>query len=228
MFSIAVLVLIASSTLPPSEAETLLREMDKKIAAAKTLCVEFEVRLRGEAVARGSLALADGNRFRNEFAVGTGAPPRVLVSDELRMSGSAAGRPTAVTVPAWHNEVLRSWLGRGGTFLSMSAAARLVDKGTATRPGPADGPHVSRARLLADEEVDGVKARVVEYDLNWNALPSGFRVAKVRVWIDPGTKLPVRRTMLFGGKSGGETFTAIHSKFEIDTEIEEKRFELPK
>ena len=228
MFPLVLLLSAAHFALPPNEAELLLREMDAKIRAAKTLRVEFEIKLRAESVARGSLVLADGNRFRSEFAVNTGGPPTVLVSDGVRVRGGAAGLPAAVTVPAWHNEALRSWLGRGGTFLSMSAAARLVDKGTAERPELADGPRVTKARLLPDEEVGGVTARVVEYDLTWRALPSGFRVAKVRVWIDPRTRLPVRRTMMIGGKSGGETFAATHTRFEIDPKIDDKLFEIPK
>lgn len=228
MSSIALLLSAAASALPPSEAEFLLRAMDKKIAAAKTLRVEFEIKLRSESVARGSLVLADGNRFRNEFAVGTGAPPTVLVSDGVQVRGSAAGRPIAVPVPAYHNEVLKSWLGRGGSLTSMSAAARLVDKGTTKRPESSDGLRVSKARLMPDEEVGGVKARVVEYTLSWQALPYGFRVAKARVWIDPRTGLPVRRTMPFGGNSGGETFTTTQTRFEIDTKIDEKLFEHPK
>lgn len=93
-----------------------------------------------------------------------------------------------VLYPDWH-EVQRSWLSRGVTVLSMAEVDAHTREGT--RPGPGDAPRVVRARRLPDEEVNGVKRRVVGYDLSGWAAVGEFNDARVRVWIHPKPKLPV-------------------------------------
>jgi outer membrane lipoprotein-sorting protein len=215
----------------PGDGEKLLREMDATIAAAKTLRIEFVIEMRqSEQVARGWLALADGNRFRHEVKLGD--QTSVVVSDGRRVGGPRLGEVGSLfpkaPLPAWHNEVLQSWLGRGGTFLSLMAVYEQVNQRPGETPGFEDRPRASNSKLLSDEEVNGARTRVVEYDLTWSATAPDFRTAKVRVWIDPKTKLPVRRTMTFGDKPGGERFTATHTKFEIDPKLDDTIFEIPR
>jgi outer membrane lipoprotein-sorting protein len=93
---------------------------------------------------------------------------------------------------------------------------------------------VSNVKLLPDEEVGGVKARVVAYDLTWKAFGTPDTV-KMRVWIDPKTKLPLRRTMTVKLPAVGQpgagvkdaVYTAVHKKFEINPKLDDKLFELP-
>jgi hypothetical protein len=195
---------------PPSEGERLLRDMEAKIVAAKTLRIDFEIetppgflnftgRSGPPTKFTGSLALGDRNRFRYELK---GPFPGILISDGRRIGGewlpmnTGRGDPT---LPDWHNEVLRQWLGRGGTLMSMLAMSQVLGAKPIERPAPTDGPRTRKIRRLPDEDVQKVKAHVVEYDLTWAgaALDLGVReqATKVKVWIDPKTSLPIRRTM---------------------------------
>jgi outer membrane lipoprotein-sorting protein len=216
---------------PPSEAEQLLRQVDGTIVAAKTLRIDFEIR---KADARpdegpplkGFLVLGTGNRVRCDM---TGWLTATVVSDGKRLVTVVANPPErkAQAVPEWFGDTLRAWLGRGGTFL---ATGRLLDYAAgpdAGRPGPADGPRVSNARVLPDERVSGATVRVVEYELAWDGRPATATKARVRVWIDPATRLPVRRTMTFSDGAKAESFTATHTRFEIDPKADDSLFRLP-
>jgi outer membrane lipoprotein-sorting protein len=212
------------------EAELLLHQMDETIRAAKTLRIEFEItgtEHESWFPLRGSLVLADRNRYRFEWRT-TGGPEDLTVGDGERIGTRGLLKfrgPEFRPQPDWHNEVLRSWLGRGGTV--MSALVMEVLKTADGRvPGPGVGPCTSKARLLPDEEVNGVKARVVEYDLTWpRLLPADpSKPIKVRVWIDPKTKLPIRRSMA----DGTHRFTATHTKFELNPKLDDVLFVLPK
>jgi len=222
-----------ASPFPPTEAELLLREIATQITSAKSLRIEFEIRNdapdKADQFLKGSLILGDRNRLRFEQ---TGWMTATAVSD---------GRRTVIRVvnpdekrtqdtPEWFNEVLKGWLGRGGTYVSVSRAIELLDTAGAARPGAGDGPRVEKATVLPDEQLDGVKTRVVQYDLTWAKHPATGEAdtARVRVWIDPTTKLPLRRTMTFATGEQDETYTAIHTKFELNPKLDDMLFELPK
>lgn len=213
----------------PGEADLLLAQMDARIRAAKSLRIEFVITKgteKRDRVMKGSLMLASRNRFRIESnADGESA---VTVSDGKRMVTTGTGKKDEDAVPDWHNEVLKSWLGRGGTCLSVMAVGRWEERTTGKRPGAADGPVVTKAKLLPDEEVDGVKARVVEYDLIWTGPPSDLGEARVRVWLDSKTLLPLRRKMTIRDGLLEGNWTAVHTKFELDPKLNDKLFELPK
>jgi outer membrane lipoprotein-sorting protein len=235
----AAMVLWISPALVPGEAELLLRAVDARIAAAKSLRIEFVIDSRTFGrFTRGSVLLADGNRFRQEMKT-LWLPPTLVIGDGKGVfARPAAGAADAAfpsdSEPDWHNAVLQSWLGRGGTFLARAAVSERIGKHAAGRPGPSDGPRTSNAMLLPDETVNGAPARVVEYDLVWPLLPKEFAGGKVRVWIDAKTKLPLRRTlvlaqpMVLEGKPVEDVLTATHTKFEIDPKLDAGLFELPK
>jgi outer membrane lipoprotein-sorting protein len=81
---------------------------------------------------------------------------------------------------------------------------------------------------MSDEKVAGVTAKMMDYDLFWERLPTTANTARVRVWIDPATKLPLQRTITFPVGAKGESFTAVHTKFEIDPKLDDTLFRLPK
>lgn len=215
-------------------AEALLREMDAKITAAKTLRIEFELWGEGDKPwVKGSLAIAERNRIRCELQFrNEPQPTAVLVGDGKRRSIVSGDKAEILPMPDWYTEVVKSWLGRGGTYLSLWKVEQFRARTpVGKKPGPGSGPKLSNVRLMPDEEVNGVKCRVVGYDLagEKDDLPD----AHGRVWIDPKTKLPVRRELDFGfGVPGARTkarpSTAVHTKFEIDPKLDDKLFEIPK
>jgi outer membrane lipoprotein-sorting protein len=226
----------------PTEADLLLARMDATIRNARSLRMEVTITSPGglpPLPARGSVVLDDRNRFRLELALADDTPKTtwIAVADGKAMVGVGGSGPVPVPpylkglVPAWHNDVLRRWLGKGGTMFSVQAMAWYLQRAKGKEPGPEVGPFVSKSRLLPDEEIGGTKARVVEYDLTWKGVwdvTGEPTPVKVRVSIDPKTSLPVRRTVDWGPRSYLSDFTATHTRTEIDPKLDDKLFELPK
>jgi outer membrane lipoprotein-sorting protein len=229
MFAFA-LALAVSPAAPPTDADLLLGEVDARITAAKTLRIEFEIRRADtpdEPPLKGSLVLGTNNRLRYEM---TGWMTASAVSDGKQLVTvvvSPAERKSQ-PMPEWFGETLRAWLGRGGTYASTAKAFEYADSPEASRPGTEESPRVSNAQLMPDEKVGGVTAKVINYDLFWERLPTTANTARVRVWIDPATKLPLKRTMTFPVGAKGKSFTAVHTKFEIDPKVDDALFRLPK
>lgn len=229
MFAFALALAVAPAT-PPTDAERLLAEVDARITAAKTLRIEFEIRRAVKAEEpplKGSLVLGADNRLRYEMS---GWMTASAVSDGkllVTVVVSPAERK-AQTMPEWFGETLRAWLGRGGTYVSTAKALEYAENPEVSRPGTEEGPRVSNTKFMPDETVGDGTARVIDYDLTWERLPTTGNTARVRVWIDPTTKLPLKRTMTFPVGAKGESFTAVHTKFEIDPKLDDKLFRLPK
>ena len=231
MFALA-LVLATVPAAPPSDAERLLSEMDAKITATKALRIEFEIRKIAERAdeeqpLKGSLVLGTQNRLRYEV---TGWLTSSVVSDGKQLQSVVVNPAMRKTqpMPEWFGDTLRAWLGRGGTFVATGRLLDFVADPDASPPGTEDGPRLSNAKLMSDEKVGAVTAKVVEYDLAWEKLPTTATTARVRVWIDPATKLPLKRTMTFPFGSKSESFTAVHTKFEIDPKLDDGLFALTK
>ena len=226
-----VLSTIPSFPFPPIEAELLLREMDARINAAKTIRIEFTIDDshvgKEQRLTQGSLVIADRNRFRYELK---GTITANVVSDGKRMVSVFAKPPEKKSqlTPEWFNEVLKSWLGRGGTFVSFGKVLAYAEASVGNQPGEEAGPRVSNARMLPSEDLNGVKARVIEYDLAWPKILADIDAAKVKVWIDLKTKLPLRRTMTLQFGSEEKRYVAIHAKFELNPVLDDKQFELSK
>jgi len=231
MFALA----LALATVPAApdtsaEAERLLREVDARITAARALRIEFEirkvaVRADEEQPLKGSLVLGTNNRVRYEV---TGWLTSSVVSDGKLLQSvivNPAGRKTQA-MPEWFGESLRAWLGRGGTFVATGRILDYAADPDASPPGAEDGPRVSNAKLMPDEKVGAVTARVVVYDLAWEKLPTTATTARVQVWIDPASKLPLKRTMTFPVGAKAESFTAVHTKFQIDPKLDDTLFRL--
>lgn len=232
MFTFAfVLSTVPSFPTVPNEAELLLKEMDAKIIAAKSLRIEFTIDdssvSHEQRLANGLLVVADGNRFHYDLS---GSIVAKVISDGknvVSVFAKPAEKKSQLT-PDWFSEVLKGWIGRGGTFVSAGKALEYAEKSVGERPGANKAPRLSNVRLLASEDLNGVKARVVEYDLAWPNMIGDNEAAKVRLWIDDKTKLPLRRTMTFEFGTEKKTYTAVHAKFELNPDLGENLFELPK
>lgn len=232
MLTLTLLLSVMPSAPPsPNDAEHLLAEMDAKIATAKTIRIQFTIDDSNadtkQRLADGTLVISTRNRFRYDL---TGNVTAKVVSDGRQLV-SVFAKPAekkSQLAPVWFNDILKSWLGRGGTFISCGKILDYAHASAGEQPSDKVGPKTSKARMLPDEDVNGIKARVVEYDLAFPKMLGDMDAAKVRVWIDPKTKLPIRRTMKFRFGSEDKTYTAIHTKFEIDPKLEDNLFELPK
>lgn len=224
-----VLSAVPSFPIPPNEAERLLREMDAKIAAAESIRIDFVINdnnNKDKKLTDGFLVIAKRNRMHCEMI---GMVAGSVVSDGKRMVIVRGPSETKSLVPPeWFNQTLQNWLGRGGTFMSFSRLLEYVEMKHEKAPDAKLAPQVGNTRMLPSDDYEGVKAQVVEYDLTWPKVTGDADTARVRVWIDASTKLPLRRTMKFKMNSEEQTFTATHVKFELNPKTDEKLFELPK
>lgn len=232
MLTLTLLLSVMPSAPPsPNDAELLLADLDAKITAAKAIRIQFTIDDSNadtkQRLADGTLVISTGNRFRYDL---TGNITATVVSDGKQLVNVLAkpAEKKSQLAPVWFNDVLKSWLGRGGTFISCGRILEYANASIGEQPSDKVGPKTSKARMLPEEDVNGIKACVVEYHLAFPKMLGDMDAAKVRIWIDPKTKLPIRRTMKFRFGSEDKTYTANHIKFEIDPKLEDKLFELPK
>lgn len=226
------LFLAALCSAPPADGEELLQALDKKILAAKTLRIEFEVHQESgglrNLLASGVVRVADANRFRTEIDFHTdGRRGReVTVCDgttAIRRTGPSPAELKQTerrAVPRWCTAALRERLGRGGTFLTVELMWQQAKDPKAAGPGAELAFQTDKVALGVAEKVKDVECWVVDYDLG----VGGSLTARTRTWVDPRTGLPVRRRM----EALENVFTATHTAFAVDEEMDDKLFALPK
>jgi outer membrane lipoprotein-sorting protein len=228
------LLLAAACSAPPADGEQVLQDLDRKITAAKTLRIEFEVNQESDGLPRllasGVIRVAGKNRFRTEidFHSEGQSSHQVTICDgttAVRRTGPSPAelRQTEKrAVPPWYTSALLDRLGRGGTFLAVELMWQQAKDPKAGRPGGGLAFVTDKIALgAAPEKLKEAECWVVDYDLTPG---DGNPTAKTRVWVDRKTGLPVRRRM----EVLGSVFTATHSAFAIDEKMDEKLFELPK
>jgi outer membrane lipoprotein-sorting protein len=229
----SLLALAAVCSAPPADGEQVLADLDKKVTAAKTVRIEFEVNQESggltNLLASGVVRIDDRNRFRTEIDFHTdGRRGReVTVCDgttAVRLTGPSPAelKPAGKrAVPPWYTTAVRERLGRGGTFLAVELLAQHATDPKAARPGAEAAIQTDKAVLgPAAEKINDVECWVVDYELT----AGGGLTAKARVWVDQKTGLPVRRRL----EALGNVFTATHAAFALDEKTDDKLFELPK
>jgi outer membrane lipoprotein-sorting protein len=85
-----------------------------------------------------------------------------------------------------------------------------------------DAP-VTNFKLGAKEMVGDITAQVVTYQLDFNG-----RSAKISVWIDTKTQLPLKRVVSVDQDGQMFHITETYSTFAIDPKLEPELFEIPK
>jgi outer membrane lipoprotein-sorting protein len=226
------LLLAAVCSAPPADGDQVLQDLDKKLLAAKTVRIEFEVHQESAGLsnllASGVVRTADKNRFRTEidFHNDGGSRREVTVCDGttvVRLSGPSPSELKQTgkrAVPRWYTTAVLERLGRGGTFLSFELMWQEAKDPKAAAPGAELNFLTDKVALGAPEKVKEVECWVVDYDL----AVGGALTAKSRTWVDQKTGLPVRRRL----EALGNVFTATHSAFVLDEKMDDKLFELPK
>jgi outer membrane lipoprotein-sorting protein len=208
------------------EAERLVRSVQDKVRAAKTVRVRFEVAvtdaLGKTGTVNGTLVLGDGQKYRaeGEGTVFGQAVKFTEVSDGDRTAYRDAQDPKRdATEPAAKGAgtYWRGALPRDGFLIgSLNLKER-------SEWGP-DAVKLSDFKLAGEETVGGRKARVVGYAVT---VKGGSDPLPVKVWVDAETGLPVKLA-LTGGKSDIRAVTETYAEFAIDPKVDARTFELPK
>ena len=221
LIALAVLALMIPQE--SSEAETLFKKMEEKIAKAKTIYAGVATpgdAMKAGAVTAGGEFFAEGpNRFRLDIEIkrDKGWVQELVVCDgkqwATRGNEPASNRP-AKDAPKEVGRLIRSAIARIG-FVNSTAAELYESAGMA----PDDVFAVSNFRLGKKEKIGNREGQEVIYRLKSKIMEDDAAV----VWIDTVTHVPLRRS--FKGK------TVISEEWafcKLDEKIDDAKFELPK
>jgi outer membrane lipoprotein-sorting protein len=209
----------------PNEAEKLFRQMETKLAKAKTVDCAYEARVEAdEAVTmKGTLLLGEGNKFRWEVNFESGG-----MKEKFTWVGDGAKMTVILNGDAKPPEDVDK---EGGVFW-RAAVARTTMISFFWDHWWADDEYLqlSAFKLRKKEMIDKQEVQVVQYTLTLKKAKE--EKVEVSVWIDTKTQLPLKR-VLTGSMPGSMlgkkmTITETYTKFEIDGKIDPKQFELPK
>ena len=209
------------------DAEKLFRQMEAKLAKAKTVECTYEAKAEGEKAGRmsGTLRFAEGNKVRFEVTdeLREERVKATLIADGTKMTAVGEGVPKEVKdVPKWFSEALAASITRSGLVVVF------FFNGTSEKPDEFkvdEQFRVAEFKLGQKERVGDREAQVVRYLLTVKAVSN--EPMSVAVWVDTKTQLPLKRVLtakLHGKKT---TLTETYTKLEVDGKIDPKQFELP-
>jgi outer membrane lipoprotein-sorting protein len=224
---LATMALLGAAACPAAaeenQAEKLYRNLEKKLRAAKTLRVRFDLAVtdaRGkEWSLKGSLALGEGDRYRAE-ARGKlfGEAVEVVEASDGKSVRSVEGKGKArdeEASPRGAGAYFRTALPSRGFLLAH------LDLG---RRGDAKAAAPSGFELAGKDKVGKREARVVKFRLGPKDEKDGMTA---KLWLDAKTDLPLKLA-LAGGKSDVREVTETYTEFAIGPELDKKLWELPK
>ena len=216
-----VLAAIVLALLPQekNEAEELFKNMEGKLAAAKSVVVKVKGSMQGIDFT-GDLLLGEENRARYVFemthedkktsstSVSNGAKIAVITTDGRAVPPYEA--------PKKFGLLMRARLARSGFIGAMDA---IQDERNA-KEDPESTIAASDFKLGSKEKVGEREALQVSYTLKKAGRPDMGSI----VWIDVVTHLPLKRVLTMGPTVVSEAYTEI----KIDEKIDAAKFELPK
>ncbi len=223
----------------PNAAEKLFRQMEAKVAKAKTLECDFDI--KGEETnysAKGKLLLADGNKMRLEMTSEEGGTVNDLVvvdGAKVFKSHNKMGKPGPKSIDDVSKDDNLDAQGRAA--ISHSGWTGWWYFTIAQRPGKPEGKPFKSAddffgiadfKLGNKEMVGQREAQVVQYTMTAKTGDANQAVFQVSVWIDVQTQLPLKRVLRSKDKDGRRTVTETYTKLVLNEKIDPKQFELPK
>ncbi|HEX4608277.1 MAG TPA: hypothetical protein VH092_08735 [Urbifossiella sp.] len=201
VLAVALAAAACSASAQENEAERLFGEMEAALAGAATLDLAFETtygeaNLRKGQRLKGTLAVGGENQLRLAVTGGkAGATVHLQVSDGtrsmLRVEGEdeARFRPASKTLGANYRAVVA----RSGVLPALLARGYEHANGGGSYK---EFHPVSGIIIGGREKVGGREARRVDYVLGVKGEKATYPAS---VWIDPETRLPVKRVVSDGG-----------------------------
>jgi outer membrane lipoprotein-sorting protein len=210
-----------------NEAEKLYRAAERKVRAARTVQVRFDVNIT-DALGKkwdvkGSLVLGEGDKLRTE-AQGRlfDAPVKyTVVSDGTSMkfigATGQARQGEGEKPPKGLGAYFREALPRDGFFVTTLNMDRRLG-------GAPDAVKVSDFKLVGKERIGERNTHVIQYAVTEKGAKGPLTM---KLWLDAETGLPVKLAMS-GGKTDITDLTETYSEFSIDGKVDPRSFELPK
>jgi outer membrane lipoprotein-sorting protein len=211
-----------------NDAEKLYRTMEKKVRSAKGIHVVIEGEFSGEGKKgkfSATLDMAEGNKLRLEM---NGA----FDGKDMKVISVSDGKATHTTYNGESTDK-GSPLDKGGFAKSLGVFARAGM--LAMMRGQPDGENkeafdldkmlaIRDFKVGAKEKIGAHDTQVVQYVLD----PGKEGTAKVSLWIDTKTHLPVKRELMVDDNGKNFHITETISAFDVNPKLDPKLFELPK
>jgi outer membrane lipoprotein-sorting protein len=213
-----------------NDAEKLYRAMEKKIRDCQTLRFSFT----GEAIAdgkkivalKGTVQVAEGNkgRIESDFAAAGKSLKLLVISDGQNKYTKEGDQARTEPVDRKDSAVPLAMMARFGLTAAVVLArpeGKVKEEFDIDKELP-----VKNFKFSVKEKVGKRQAQVVVFEMT----VVGDVQARVAVWIDTETQLPLKRTLTVDGKGKNdmvhvvETFT----NFTINPKLDAKVFEIPK
>jgi len=218
----SLLLAVALARADENEAEKLYRGMEKKILAAKSLVVEFDSQNTvgdKKFTVKGTIHLAEGNKTRLD-----------LESEIFELGGKNLIVTNGTAKYAKVGEIVfreGPFPPKGDVFLALiaefGAAGAALEQKIATAELNEEFP-VTTFKLGPKEMIGEREAQVVQYQLENKKLGS---LAKMSLWIDTKTGLPLKRTMAEKQDGKEVRMTETYTVFTVDSNLDDKLFEVP-
>ncbi len=222
------LLLAAALLMQDKTAEEALKSIEDAFGRAKTLSVRYVRREPqadgGEAEARGTILLKEGNRLRWEYSsLRKGVKgDLVVVSDGARVVTVINGkRDVDRKTFKGLNETFAVLLARAGSVPILSGFRALLDNPKIDRIMAQQATPITGANLGEDE--DGKKT--LNYITVFNPFRSDSRTAEIRLWYEPSSYRIFKRSLTNKGMNG--TIDENYSEFSINADIPDEKFKLP-
>jgi outer membrane lipoprotein-sorting protein len=211
-----------------NDAEKLYRTMEKKVRTAKAIHVVMEGEFSGEGK-KGKLSatldMAEGNKVRLQMnGAFDGTDIKVVsVSDGKATHTTYNGQSTGKDLPPEEGDFEKAL----GIFAraGMLAMMRSQPRGDNKEAFDLDKLlAIKDFKAGAKEKVGTHDTQIVQYNLDLGKEGK----AKVSLWIDTKTNLPVKRELMVDDNGKNIHITETISAFDLNPKLDPKLYELPK
>jgi hypothetical protein len=218
------------ATAQPNEAETLFRQMEKKVTSAKALECNLKGTIKcwdGSFPFESTLALTEGNKTHLELNINYRERVKYeMISDGLNLRLSMDSDGLKKNTPKLFSRTSQALFSRAGVVVPFYVFFMNTNKDDALdRDWKLDDLLVASDFKLGKEEIMADhKTQAIEHFLKAKNLNSKIEVV---LYIDSKTCLPLKRVVTIMGVSKS-TYTEIYSAVILEGSIDPKKFELPK
>jgi outer membrane lipoprotein-sorting protein len=222
--------LVPAFAVQGNDAEKLFREMEKKIAEAKSLRVASDIDIKDKregGTLKSSVALAPGDKLRLTMK-GKGGGKELDVEvvadgDKLHVRMTPPGKSEQVAAPKNLHALMSKVVSRTGS-VGAFFIIRLVAPGASSEPDPEKLFNVKDFKMGEAAKVNGRDAKVLHYQIDIERQES----ANITLWLDAKTLLPLKRVIVPEEKGKGTQITETYTEFTLNPKFDAKTFELPK
>jgi outer membrane lipoprotein-sorting protein len=221
--------LVPAFAVQGNDAEKLFREMEKKITEAKSLRVASDIVVKDKregGTLKSLVALAPGNKLRLTMkGKGGGKELEMEVAcdgDKLHARMTPPDESKQQAAPKDLHAVMSTVISRTGP-LGTSFIVSGRDWPGVPRESDLDKLfHVHDFKMGEAAKVNGRDAKVLHYRLDI----AGKKPAKITLWLDARTLLPLKRVII--PEAEDAQITETYTEFTLNPQLDAKTFELPR